>query len=58
MKIKMNSIGLNKIISSSAQQELDENDYLLEKLIDNKLQLHIYQKKSYNKIIKKHVKQM
>ncbi len=50
----INLIGLNKIISSSAQEELDENEYLLEKLIDNKLQLHIYQKKSHNKIIKKH----
>ena len=29
------TIGLNKIISSSAQQELDENDYLLKNKIKN-----------------------
>ena len=40
----IHKIGCNKIISSQDQKELDENEYLLEKIIDGKLQLTLYKK--------------
>ena len=50
----IHKIGCNKIISSQDQKELDENEYLLEKIIDGKLQLTLYKKKFDNKLIRDH----
>ena len=40
----LNSLGLNKIISSIALNELNQNEYQMEKFIDKNLQIHSYRK--------------